>query len=69
MAAQHKIVITVKAQRRTVSISMRGHGTILRLPLNGYNVDLTGQPIPTTVSDQAYVTAVLDAVISALPMT
>lgn len=69
MAAQHKIVITVKAQRRTVSIRMRGHGTILRLPLNGYNVDLTSQPIPTTVSDQAYVTAVLDAVIAALPMT
>jgi hypothetical protein len=67
MAAQHKIVVTVKAQRRTVSISMRGHGNILRLPLSGYNVDLTGQTIPTTASQQAYVTAVLNAVIAALP--
>lgn len=67
MAAQHKIVITVQAQRRTVSISMRGHGNILRLPLNGYNVDLAQQTIPPTTSDKAYVTAVLDAVIAALP--
>lgn len=69
MAAQHKISITVKAQRRTVSISMRGHGNILRLPLSGYNVDLTQVPIPTTTSQQAYVTAVLNAVIAALPAT
>ena len=60
-------MVTVKAQRRTISISMRGHGNILRLPLSGYNVDLTGQPIPTTASQQAYVTAVLNAVIAALP--
>jgi hypothetical protein len=66
MAAQHKIVITVKAQRRTVSISMRGHGDILRLPLNGYNEDLAQQPIPTTTSQKAYVTAVLDTVIANL---
>lgn len=66
MAQQHKIVITVKAQRSTVSISMRGHGTILRLPLYGYNLDLAQQAIPTTASNQAYVTAVLNAVIANL---
>ena len=67
MANNHKIVVTVTAQRRTVSISMRGKGNILRLPLSGYNLDLTAQPIPTTASKKAYVTAVLDAVIAALP--
>lgn len=66
MANQHKIVVTVQAQRRTVSITMRGKGNILRLPLTGYNVDLTQQPIPTTASAKEYVTAVLDAVISNL---
>jgi len=66
MANQHKIVVVVKAQRRTVSISMRGHGTILRLPLAGYNVDLAQQTIPTTETNKAYVTAVLNAVIAAL---
>lgn len=67
MANQHKIVVTVQAQRRTVSISMRGKGNILRLPLSGYNVDLVNQPIPTTESQKAYVTAVLNSVIAALP--
>ena len=67
MAQQHKIVITVQAQRRTVSISMRGKGNILRLPLAGYNLDLSNQPIPTTTSQKAYVTAVLESVIAALP--
>ena len=66
MAAQHKIVVTVSAQRRTVNIQMRGHGSILRLPLYGYNVSLPQQAIPTTTSQQAYVTAVLQAVIAAL---
>lgn len=66
MANQHKIVVTVQAQRRTVSISMRGKGNILRLPLTGYNVDLAQQPIPTTVSQKEYVTAVLNAVIANL---
>jgi hypothetical protein len=46
---------------------MRGHGTILRLPLTGYNVDLTNVNIPTTASQKDYVTAVLDLVIAALP--
>jgi hypothetical protein len=45
---------------------MRGHGTILRLPLAGYNVDLAQQTIPTTETNKAYVTAVLNAVIGAL---
>lgn len=67
MANQHKIVVTVQAQRRSVSISMRGHGTILRLPLTGYNVNLTNVNIPTTASQKDYVTAVLDLVIAALP--
>jgi len=66
VAAQHKIVITVKAQRTTVSISMRGHGTILSLPLAGYNEDLSRQPMPTTASQKAYVTAILDTVIANL---
>jgi hypothetical protein len=69
MANQHKIVITVTAQRRTVAISMRGHGTILRLPLNGYNVDLTQVNIPTTVSQQAYVEAIFALIEAALPVT
>lgn len=67
MAAQHKIVITVQAQRRTVSISMRGKGNILRLPLTGYDLDLAQQPIPTTTSQKAYVTAILNSVIANLP--
>ena len=66
MANQHKINVTVKAQRRTVSISMRGKGEILRLPLTGYNVDLAQQPIPTTATQKEYVTAILNAVIANL---
>lgn len=67
MAAQHKIVITVQAQRRSVSISMRGKGNILRLPLSGYNLDLVNQPIPTTESQKAYVTSILNTVVANLP--
>jgi hypothetical protein len=66
MANQHKIVVRVQAQRRTVGIQMRAHGNILRLNLAGYNVDLPQQTIPTTDSQKAYVTAVLNAVIAAL---
>lgn len=66
MANQHKIVVTVTAQRRTVNVTMRGKGDILRLPLAGYNVDLPQQPIPTTTSQKDYVTAILNLVIANL---
>jgi len=66
MANQDKIVITVQAQRRTVSISMRGKGNILRLPLTGYNVDLAQQPIPSTASQKEFVTSILNTVIANL---
>jgi len=67
MAAQHKIVVTVTAQRRTINISMRGKGNILRLPLAGYNLDLAQLPIPSTASPKEYVTSILNTVIANLP--
>ena len=66
MANQHKIVVYVKPRRLSVDVELRCHGNILRLDLAGYNLSLDGIPIPTTLSEKAYVTAVFNAIIPLL---
>lgn len=66
MANQHKIVVWVKPRRYSVDISLSAHGNILRLNLAGYKIDAPNQTIPSTATEKAYITAVLNAAIAAL---
>ena len=66
MANQQKIIITVKPTRRSVNIQVRGKGEILRLPLSGYGFDIPNSPIPPTNSTKAYLTSLLNTVITNL---
>lgn len=66
MASQQKIVITVKPTRRSVNIQVRGKGEVLKVPLAGYGFDITNSPLPPTTSTKAYLTSLLNTVITNL---
>lgn len=66
MASRHKITIYVEAKRSAVDVKVRGVGTILRLPLSGFVLNLLNLPLPTTSSQNAYLQAVMNIVLDAL---
>lgn len=66
MANQHKIVIWVKPKRYSCDVEMSAHGNIFRLNLAGYKASAPNSTIPSTATEKAYVTAILNDVIAAL---
>lgn len=66
MANQHKITIYVEPKRSTINLKVRGVGNILEVNLAGFVLDSLNLPIPTTNTNNAYLSAILNLALDAL---
>jgi len=70
MSAQGKLTIRVTGNRGSSVVQFTSVGSYVSTPVNGYNVQLTGQPIQPTTDDKTFwlsVLAIVQAQISSNP--
>jgi hypothetical protein len=67
MATQNKITVRVTPSSKKQTISVRTTGTWGGVQLGGMNIDLPGQTLTVPTSDTQYWTAILTAVLAAIP--